>query len=214
MPLALIALVVIPITAGTLRLVEVFGGPQNLPDNPRIAGSPAPVVVHIVSASLYAVLGAFAFSDQFRRRHLNWHRMAGRIVVAFGLAVALSALWMTTFYSRPQGTGALLALRFAFGVAMAASILLGYTAIRRGDVRRHRTWMTRAYALALGAGTQVFTLGFGKPMLGRGELATAVLLIAGWCINLTLAEYIIRRQRGHGNPADHRRCCRQQTATV
>jgi uncharacterized membrane protein len=194
-PPALIALVVIPVIAGTLRLVEVFGGPQNLPDNPRIAASPAPVVVHIVSASLYAVLGAFQFSAQVRGRHRGWHRMAGRVVVALGLAVALSALWMTTFYSRPQRTGALLPIRFAFGVALAASILLGYIAIRRGDVRRHRAWMTRAYALALGAGTQVFTLGFGKPILGSGELATAVLLIAGWCINLFLAEYVIRRQR-------------------
>ena len=53
--------------------------------------------------------------------------------------------------------------------------------------------MTRAYALALGVGTQVFTLDFGKPILGSGELATAVLLIAAWCINLPLAEYLLRR---------------------
>ena len=42
---------------------------------------------------------------------------------------------------------------------MAASIILGLTAIRRRDVPRHRAWMTRAYALALGAATQVFTQG-------------------------------------------------------
>ena len=33
---------------------------------------------------------------------------------------------------------------------MAASIILGLAAIRRRDIDRHRTWMTRAYALALG----------------------------------------------------------------
>jgi uncharacterized membrane protein len=194
-PILLIALAVIPISAGTLRLIEVFGGPHNLPANPRIAASPAPVVVHILSGSLYAVLGAFQFSTRLRRRHPRWHRASGRLAVALGLGVALSALWMMAFYNGPQGTRALLPMRFAFGVALAGSLALGVTAIRRRDIRRHQAWMTRAYALALVAGTQVFTLGFGKPVLGTGELATAVLLLSAWVINLTIAEYLIRRPR-------------------
>ena len=76
---------------------------------------------------------------------------------------------------------------------MAASIVLGFTAIRRGDVPRHRAWMTRAYALALGAGTQVFTQGIGPALFGTGELTTDLRLGAGWVINLAVAEYVIRR---------------------
>lgn len=52
---------------------------------------------------------------------------------------------------------------------MAISIILGFKAIREGDVARHRVWMTRAYALALGAGTQVFTQGIGKAVFGTSE---------------------------------------------
>jgi hypothetical protein len=33
--------------------------------------------------------------------------VAGRVLVALGLAVAFSALWMTQFYPRQQGTGEL-----------------------------------------------------------------------------------------------------------
>src|SRR5689334_13278998 len=66
---ALIAVVVVPAIAGSLRLVELAGGPQVLPANPRISASPAPVIVHIVCALLYAVLGAFQFSTALRRRH-------------------------------------------------------------------------------------------------------------------------------------------------
>jgi uncharacterized membrane protein len=194
-PIALIGLVLIPVIAGPLRLVEVFGGPHNLTANPRITASPVPVVVHIISACGYAVLGAFQFSPQLRRRHPGWHRRTGRALVVLGLTVALSALWMTLFYPRPQGTGALLPVRLAFPAAMAAGIILGFSAIRRGDIRRHRAWMTRAYAIALGAGTQVFTLGFGKPIFGTSELTIALLLIAAWCINLPIAEYIIRRPK-------------------
>ena len=165
-----------------------------MPANPSITASPAPVVVHIVCAVLYAVLGAFQFSASLRRRHPRWHRMAGRVLVVLGLAVAFSALWMTQFYPRHPGNGELAYLfRLAFGSGMAACIVLGFTAIRGGDVPRHRAWMTRAYALALGAGTQVITQGVGQAVFGISELTTDLGLGAGWAINLAVAEYVIRR---------------------
>jgi uncharacterized membrane protein len=195
-PFALISLVVVPGVAGTLRIVELAGGPLLLPANPRMTASPLPVVVHIVSAVPYAVLGAFQFSTRLRLRPPLWHKMTGRLVVVLGLVVALSALWMTLFYARQPGTGVLAFLfRLAFGSGMAASIILGFTAIRHGDVARHQAWMTRAYALALGAGTQVFTQGVGVAIFGAGELTTDLGLGAGWVINLAIAEYLIRRRR-------------------
>jgi uncharacterized membrane protein len=196
-PFALVALVVVPAIAGSLRLVELAGGPHVLPANPRIAASPLPVVVHIMCAVPYAVLGAFQFSSTFRRRRPRWHRASGRVVVGLGLAVAFSALWMTLFYPRQPGTGVPAYLfRLAFGSGMAASIILGFFAIRRGDVARHQAWMTRAYALALGAGSQVFTRGIGNGVFGTSELTTDLSLGAGWAINLAVAEYVIRR---HGS---------------
>ena len=191
----LLGLFVIPIVAGTSRLVELAGGPAILPTNPRVDASPLPVIVHIVSAIGYAVLGAFQFSSGIRRRHLGWHRAAGRVLVVLGLAVALSALWMTQFYAQPEHTGDLLyLLRLAFGTGMAACTVLGFTAIRRRDIASHRAWMTRAYALALGAATQVFTQGFGEAILGTHEGTRDVLLGSAWVINLAVAEHVIRRR--------------------
>ncbi len=161
-PLALVALVLVPAVAGSLRLVELSGSPHLMPANPGITASPVPVVVHIISAIAHAILGAFQFSSRFRRRRPDWHRSAGQVLVILGLAVAFSALWMTQLYPRQPGTGALLyVLRLAFGSGMAASNLLGFAAIRRGDVGRHRAWMTRSYALALGAG-RVINLTVGE----------------------------------------------------
>ncbi|MDQ2914623.1 MAG: DUF2306 domain-containing protein [Chloroflexota bacterium] len=194
MPFALVAVVVIPAIAGFLRLVELAGGPQLLPANPRITDSPLPVIVHIVCAVAYATLGAFQFSDGLRRRWPSWHRMAGRVLVLLGLAVAFSALWMTAFYSHVPGGVLAYAFRLAFGSGMAASIVLGFNAIRRGDVAHHRAWMARAYALALGAGTQAFTLGIGNAVFGTSELSTALGLGAGWVINVVVVEYVIRRR--------------------
>ena len=172
-PFALVALVLIPAIAGSLRVVELAGGPQLILANPRMTHSPGPVVVHIISAVGYAVLGALQFSAGFRRRRSGWHRRAGKILVVLGLAVAFSALWMTLFYSRQPGTGELgYVFRLAFGSGLAASIILGFTSIRGGDFVRHQVWMTRAYALALGAGTQVFTLGVGHAVFGTSALTT------------------------------------------
>ncbi|HEU4348417.1 MAG TPA: DUF2306 domain-containing protein, partial [Actinoplanes sp.] len=97
-PAALVVLSIVPIVAGSLRLLDVAGGPQLLPANPRIDAVPAPVVVHIVAAALYALLGAFQFSARLRRRRPHWHRTSGRMLVAAGLVVAASGLWMTLFY--------------------------------------------------------------------------------------------------------------------
>jgi uncharacterized membrane protein len=203
-PFALVALVLLPALFGWLRLVELAGGPPIIPADPRMTTSPLPVVVHIVSAVAYAVLGAFQFSTGLRRRTPGWHRAAGRVLVVLGLAVAFSALWMTLFYPRQPGTGPLAYLfRLAFGSGMAGSIVLGLTAIRRGDVVRHRAWMTRAYALALGAATQLLTLGIGEEVLGTSALAHDLGLGAGWVVNLVVAEYVIRR-RGSRRTTRHR----------
>jgi uncharacterized membrane protein len=192
----LLVLSAIPIAAGAFRLSELTGGAEITPANARFFASPLPVVLHIVSASVYAVLGAFQFSTAFRRRRPGWHRAAGRLLVACGLLVGLSALWMTLFYPRPHGTGDLLyALRLLFGSGMVVSIVLGFAAIRRGDVRGHRAWMMRGYAIGLGAGTQVLTLLAGELIFGPPtEFSGDLLKGAAWVINLAVAEWAIRKR--------------------
>jgi hypothetical protein len=103
---------------------------------------------------------------------------------------------MTHFYAFPAHDGVLLYwFRLLFGSLMAAAIVLGFAAIRRGDVRRHRAWMMRGYALGLGAGTQVLTLAAGEMISGPPtELSRALLMGAGWAINLAVAEWAIRKR--------------------
>ncbi|MDQ1646349.1 MAG: hypothetical protein QOJ50_2533 [Cryptosporangiaceae bacterium] len=192
-PAALVILSIVPVVAGSLRLLDLAGGPPLLPANPRIDAVPAPVVVHILAAALYALVGAFQFSARLRRGQPNWHRTSGRILVAAGLVVALSGLWMTLFYPGAPGGDLLWAVRLVAGSAIAASIVLGFTAIRRRDIAAHRAWMIRAYALAVGAGTQVFTQGLGEALFGTSTLSTALSISSGWVINAAVAEWVIRR---------------------
>jgi hypothetical protein len=119
------------------------------------------------------------------------------VLVPCGLVAALTGLWMAHFYAWPEGDGeALYVLRLAFGSAMVASIALAIDAIRRRDFTTHGEWMIRAYAIALGAGTQVLTHLPWFILVGRpGEASRAVLMGAGWVINVVVAEWVIRRNR-------------------
>jgi hypothetical protein len=155
---------------------------------------------------IFCVLGAFQFSPGLRRRHPNWHRDAGRTLVPCGLVAALAGVWMAQFY--PPGVNPparfdgpfLYAIRVVAGSAMALSLCLGFAAIRRRDIPRHRAWMLRGYALGLGAGTQVVTHlpWYLLPNI-QGEVARTLLMAAGWAVNLAVAEWSISRERGRSS---------------
>jgi uncharacterized membrane protein len=210
-PAGLILLSVVPALAGAARLVELGSGAPVTASNARFVAAPLPVVLHILSVVVYSILGAFQFAPGFRRRHARWHRRAGWLLVPAGLIAALSGLWMTLFYPWPAGDGiALYWMRLVFGSAMLASILLGVNALPRRNFARHGAWMIRAYAIGLGAGTQVFTHLFWLVLFGQPtELSRAMLMGAGWVINLAMAEWIIRR-----HAATARRSTRRLTVTV
>ena len=57
-PVALVALSAIPLTAGTLRLIQLAGGPAVIPADHRFAGFPLALVVHIVGATTFALAGS------------------------------------------------------------------------------------------------------------------------------------------------------------
>lgn len=203
-PVGLILLSLIPVIAGGLRLAELLSNPQITANNARFVGAPIPVTLHIVTVTAFSLLGALQFVPSLRRGRTSWHRRVGQILIPAGLVVALSGLWMTLFYDRPPGDGqSLVVIRVIVGALMLGSIVLAIQAIRRRDFPTHGAWMTRAYALALGAGTQVLTIlpwvALVGPIGANDELPRSVLMTAAWVINLAVAEYVIRRRRTRGS---------------
>lgn len=192
-PAALILLSLIPVIAGGSRMTELAGGAAITPQNARFFASPVPVVVHIVSVTIYSLLGAFQFVPALRGRP-GWHRIAGGILIPAGLVAALSGLWMSAFYPLPDGDTDV-PVRLLFGSAMVVSIVLGVIAIRRRDYVRHGSWMTRGYAVGVAAGTQALVILTWMLLVGTpDELTRALLMTAAWVINLAVAEYVISRR--------------------
>lgn len=196
-PAGLILLSLVPAIAGSARLAELARGAAITAANARFVTAPLPVVLHVLTVIPYCIVGAFQFAPGIRRRNRPWHRSAGKVLAGLGLVAALSGLWMAHFYPWPPGDGTGVYIeRLVFGAAMVASLLLAIGAILRRDFVTHGAWMTRAYAIGLGAGTQVLThlpwfiFASGRP----GEGPRTVMMGAGWVINVLVAEWIIRRR--------------------
>ncbi|MGC5172186.1 DUF2306 domain-containing protein [Microbacterium sp. DT81.1] len=191
LPAGLITFGLVPILANALRRVAMAVAPAT-PSSGEGGGMSLPVILHVVGATVFVVLGALQFSAGFRRRRPSWHRIAGRLATLAALLAAGSGIWLA-FATLADYSPLLFVFRLLAAAGLALCIILGFRAIRQRRLPRHRAWMIRAFAIGLGAATQVFTLGFGEGIFGESELSIALLNGAGWAINLAVAEWIIRR---------------------
>jgi uncharacterized membrane protein YozB (DUF420 family) len=97
-----------------------------------------------------------------------------------------------------------------FGSAMVVSILIGFAVILRRDVKSHRAWMSRGYAIGLGAATQMLVLMVAEIVAGPpNQLTHDSLMTLSWVINLVVAEWAIRKRR-----APRRRTTQPSTAHI
>jgi hypothetical protein len=90
--------------------------------------------------------------------------------------------------------------RLIVSTAMISFVFFAVSAIFKKNYAEHGQWMIRAYALALGAGTQVFThipwIFFPEI---KNEFTRATFMILGWIINIIVAECIIQNQQTKRN---------------
>lgn len=194
-PASLLAFSFVPSAAGAARLVDLSAGRTE--ENARFFDLPVPIIVHIIGATAFLLLGAFQFMPSLRRTRPAWHRWSGRVLVPAGLAGALSGMWMAVFSDVPVHDNAtLMWMRLLFGWVWVVGLVLGLAAIRRRDVRTHQRWMARAYAVGLGGGTQALFLGPFVAFVGQPSgNPKAVVMGAAWVVNLAVAEWLVRRSQ-------------------
>lgn len=192
-PGLLILLGLVPAAAGAARLFTLAAGTAS-PENARFFDAPVPVVLHVLAVVPYSLLGALQFAPARRGR---WHRTAGMALAPLGLVAALTGLWMTQRYPWPAGDGeAVYVMRLLVGTAMTLALVRALAALPARDYAAHGAWMIRAYALGMGAGTQVLTHLPWFVLAGTpSETPRAVLMAAGWLINIAVAEWVIARLR-------------------
>lgn len=192
----LLLLSAVPILAGIFRVHQLATGVV-IDENVRFHANPIPLVIHIFSVTIYSFLGAFQFAPVFRKRYLNLHRQNGKVLVVSALLVAISALWMTLVYPFASLDGNTVYFsRILVALSMLMFVFFGISDIHRKKYEEHGQWMIRTYALAMGAGTQVFThipwMLFPEI---KNEFTRTIFMTLGWVINIAVAECIIQKQK-------------------
>lgn len=206
---ALLALSAVPLVAGGVRLTQLATGALHA-SMARFHQAPWPVTLHILAAALFSILGAFQLDPRWRAKAPRWHRQAGAVALVSGLVVAMTGGYMAAAYAIPESLQGpfLRVIRLAVSGAIFVSLLLALRAIAQRRFDAHGAWMLRAYALGLGAGTQVLLflpaeLLLAGPVQG---LPRDTLMALAWGLNLAVAELIIaggsmRRRAGRQSDA-------------
>jgi uncharacterized membrane protein len=148
------------------------------------------LIAHAIFSSVALLAGPWQFLSSLRRRSLTRHRRLGRIY-----CIAVAAGWVTSLpIASHAQTGAVASAGFlALGAAWIGTTGAAYFKIRQRQVRAHREWMIRSYALTAAA----ITLRIYLPicLVSGVPYAKCYPLIAWlcWIPNWIFAEWLISR---------------------
>jgi uncharacterized membrane protein len=206
-PGGLLIVALIPAITGTASLTFTAqslaaGEDGSAMDVARYVEHPVMIATHVIGGVTFSLFGILQIMPRFRNANLARHRAIGRVLVVLAALSGLSALWMNAVFPTPGGDVQRW-VAAVFGVAMLVALALSMRAIRQRRIGDHRAWMLRAYAIALGAGTQRVML---VPVMiaSGGELGQTAIVIgvtAGWGLNLAIAEWAIRAPKAHPGAA-------------
>jgi uncharacterized membrane protein len=121
------------------------------PYNPGFLRFPTVVALHVVLGGVYLALAPFQFVKRIRSRHLAYHRRIGRLLVAVGVMVGATALFMG--FVIPKGGSPERVVIGLFGTVFLVALVKGFVHVRAGRVSLHREWMIRAFAIGLAIAT-------------------------------------------------------------
>jgi uncharacterized membrane protein len=111
----------------------------------RYAAIPWLMWAHGIPGALALLLGVFQFSNRLRQRHLQLHRVLGRVYVG---CVAISApVAIVVSISLPVMTLTMASIIQALG--WLATTATGLYCVRTGRIQQHREWMMRSYPFAM-----------------------------------------------------------------
>ena len=153
--IGLICLCVVAAAVAVRRMTALANPPRNAPPqlaalDESFANKPILTLIHIVPGLVFVTLVPFQFSRSFRNSHLRVHRWMGRLAMALGLIIGISAIPMSR---HPIGgtleASATLFYDGFFLFALAKAFLY----IRRRNIVLHREWVIRSMSIALGVAT-------------------------------------------------------------
>ncbi|MEQ8576794.1 MAG: DUF2306 domain-containing protein [Fulvivirga sp.] len=147
---------------------------------------------HIVIGGFALLIGWLQFSKKLRRTNMNLHRLVGKGYVIAVLVSGLAGLYLAIF-----ATGGMISKVgfFSSGIVWLTTTILGYTAIRKFNIEKHKKFMIYSYAVCFSA----VTLRIWLPLLTItiGDFITAYNIVAwlSWVPNVIFAYFLTFKRR-------------------
>src|SRR5579872_703735 len=93
-------------------------------------------LTHILPGALFLTLATLQFMPNIRRKHVNFHRWSGRVLVVLGLIIGVSALVMS--FKMNIGGANETAATTLYAIVFLICLTKAYLFARRGEIARHR----------------------------------------------------------------------------
>lgn len=192
-PLALFLATLLPILLAVVQVVQIPLGA--LPeDSQRLGATPILHFLHVLGGATFAILGPIQFGRALMPRFGRLHRILGRVFVATGAMISLSALGLLWHFPDTYSV-AISGGRLVFGIGLGVALSMAMGAIFARDIVRHRNWMIRAYAIGIGA--TAVTMVFFPIYLITGEppqgLVADIAFLGAWTACVVFAEVLVRK---------------------
>jgi len=156
----------------------------------RFAAHPLLTLLHVLPGGILLTLAPLQFSRRIRSRHIQFHRWSGRVLILTTFAVLLTGLYFGVLM--PYGGPSEAMAAALFGGFCLAAVGRAFLAIRRRQVARHREWMIRAFAIAIGISTIRLVGGvFDIVLTPAGYRSPEIFVLSfwsGWLLTLGAAE--------------------------
>jgi uncharacterized membrane protein len=171
-------------------------GSQYLKD--KFLLTPLAMYSHMVGGAIALAAGALQLNSNLRTKHLNFHRVLGRIYVLSVLFSGCAGLYLAT-----NSIGGIVA-HFGFGslaVLWLFTVSMAFFQIKQGNVSAHRYWMIINYSLTCSAITlRLYLPTF--PWLFNVDFVTSYTAIswAAWLPNLLVAQLYLMKVRVFSDP--------------
>lgn len=147
---------------------------------------------HITFGGIALLIGWLQFSNKLRIKKTELHRTIGKIYVISVFVSGVCGLFIALY-----ATGGIISTLgfFSLGLIWLTTSILGFKAIKKGDIELHKKFMIFSYAACFAA----VTLRVWLPLLSiaMGEFNSAYRIVAWlcWVPNIIVAYLIVRNKR-------------------
>ena len=101
------------------------------------------VFTHALAGLTALLIGPFQLSSRFRERHLNVHRVMGRVYLSSVVIGAVMGMYVSSIHQKDLQDRLWV---FSLALTWLVTGAMAFAAVRNGNIEVHRQWIIRNYA--------------------------------------------------------------------